>query len=335
MNMREIAAVVLEKSEKPLRSQDIWKETIRLGLDKQLNYTGKTEPHLNLYNTLNSDIKNNESSKFVKVSTNPVLFSLKTKHYSAETLDCVISSDSDNDDSETESKNTKEYNESDLHVVLAMYVNSDDHFKCRVKTIRQQEAKKRPKKHDKENVKDIYTYPDLIGVYLPFSDFDQSTAKFCQTIEKTTIKVFSFEMKISLTPSDLRESYFQAVSNSSWANEGYLAAPVISDDPDFTKELSLLNSAFGVGVIQLDVDNPADSRILFPARKKDSIDINMLDKLVCRLAVVKEFCSIIVDSVTATYITRPNFFDVVMEEDNYQEYKKKNNGIMMISGRKK
>jgi hypothetical protein len=63
--------------------------------------------------------------------------------------------------------------------------------------------------------------------------------------------VFSFELKKSLSFGNLREAFFQAVSNSSWANEGYLVAAEISQDEDFLSELRRLSSSFGIGVVQL------------------------------------------------------------------------------------
>ena len=48
-----------------------------------------------------------------------------------------------------------------------------------------------------------------------------------------------------------RESFFQAVSNSSWANEGYLVAAEIIQDDELLSELECLSIAFGI--IQLDI----------------------------------------------------------------------------------
>jgi hypothetical protein len=40
-------------------------------------------------------------------------------------------------------------------------------------------------------------------------------------------------MKKNLNFTNLREYYFQAVSNSSWANEGYIVALDIDEDESF------------------------------------------------------------------------------------------------------
>jgi hypothetical protein len=95
----------------------------------------------------------------------------------------------------------------------------------------------------------------------------------------TALKLYSFELKKALSFGNLREAFFQAVSNSSWANEGYLAAAEISQDEDFLSELQRLSTSFGIGVIELSFENPDGSKCLYPARERDSIDWDALNKL--------------------------------------------------------
>ncbi len=82
------------------------------------------------------------------------------------------------------------------------------------------------------------------------------------------IKLFSFELKKELNFSNLREYFFQAVSNSSWANESYIVAPFLEEETEFRDELKRLSSAYGVGVIQLDIENPDSCRICLSFRRK-------------------------------------------------------------------
>ena len=65
-----------------------------------------------------------------------------------------------------------------------------------------------------------------------------------------------WSLKKRLSFSNLREAFFQAVSNSSWANEGYLVAADISTDEDFQAELHRLSASFGIAIIQLDIEQP-------------------------------------------------------------------------------
>lgn len=73
---------------------------------------------------------------------------------------------------------------------------------------------------------------------------------------KSVARFFSFDLKRELTFANLRESYFQAVSNSSWAHEGYLAAPNIDDSEDLRDELARFSGSFRIGVVELNLENP-------------------------------------------------------------------------------
>lgn len=55
-------------------------------------------------------------------------------------------------------------------------------------------------------------------------------------------------LKRSVDFANLREAFFQAVSNSSWANESYLvAAKWQTDDDEFTDELARLSQGLELG----------------------------------------------------------------------------------------
>ena len=84
-------------------------------------------------------------------------------------------------------------------------------------------------------------------------------------------KLWSFEVKILLNRSNVREAFFQAVSNSSWANFGYLVAAEV-EGADTMKELRMLYSLHGIGLIKIDIQNSADSQILIPARERLDVD---------------------------------------------------------------
>jgi hypothetical protein len=66
--------------------------------------------------------------------------------------------------------------------------------------------------------------------------------------------------KKELNSSNIRSSFFQAVSNSSWANEGYLVATSISTS-EVEEELRMLSALHGIGVILLNPENPTESEI--------------------------------------------------------------------------
>ena len=64
-----------------------------------------------------------------------------------------------------------------------------------------------------------------------------------------------------------REAFFQAVSNSAWANFGYLVTKDISDKT--MPELQILASLPGIGVIRLDRDLPSKKRIADSSTRKN------------------------------------------------------------------
>jgi hypothetical protein len=103
-----------------------------------------------------------------------------------------------------------------------------------------------------------------------------------------TFKLSAYELKREINgDSELKKAYFQAVSNSSWSNYGYLVAFELSDN--LYDEMERLNQSFGIGIIELDT-NPYQSKILFPAKYRD-LDFKTIDKL-CNMN--KEFEKFIV-----------------------------------------
>ncbi len=100
--------------------------------------------------------------------------------------------------------------------------------------------------------------------------------KFLHHTGQKRHKLFSFELKKELGFSNLKAIYFQAVSNSTWANEGYLV--VFDIDYEVLNELRRLNQSFGIGVIKLE-SKISDSKILLPAKERE-IDILTLNMLV-------------------------------------------------------
>ncbi len=199
-------------------------------------------------------------------------------------------------------------NERDLHPLLTTFVGSNGHFRCRTKTIHHEISVKGPHGSDR------WSYPDLVGVYYLFDDYEGETVGLIETLRDNPYKVFSFEMKWKLDTGTLREKYFQAVSNSSWANEGYIVAPTISTEESFLDDLSRLVNAFGIGVIRLDVENIEQSEILYPAAQRDRLDWATVDRLVARNADFKRFVADI-NADAKTGMVRGSFETAISPEE--------------------
>ncbi len=167
----------------------------------------------------------------------------------------------------------KTYEERDLHKLLSSYLKNSDTYS---KTIF----------HEQSNGKDnnqIWTHPDMIGI--KFLNLQSKISQnFLKSINRVdTFKLSSYELKREInSDSELKKAFFQAVSNSSWANYGYLVAFEFSNS--LNEEISRLNQSFGIGIIELNA-NPYQSKVLFPAVYRD-LDFKTIDKL-CKMN--KEF----------------------------------------------
>ncbi|QHE84734.1 HrgA protein [Hydrogenophaga sp. BPS33] len=116
-----------------------------------------------------------------------------------------------------------------------------------------------------------WLHPDMVGLEELAAGWSYEMKSLSAKSGAQQAKLWSFEVKVDVPRGKVREYYFQAVSNSSWANYGYLVAVNIKDDA--MTELRLLNELHGIGVIRLNPDNPADdSAIEIPARERLEVD---------------------------------------------------------------
>ena len=58
-----------------------------------------------------------------------------------------------------------------------------------------------------------------------------------------------------------------------------MVAANIADDPDFRDDVERLSSAFGIGIIKLNLEDPDSTDIQFPAKPKDFLDWDTVNKL--------------------------------------------------------
>lgn len=164
----------------------------------------------------------------------------------------------------------KTYDERDLHKPLSSYLKITAIYS---KTIFHEQST-----YGKDS-NQIWTHPDMIGIrFLNLQT--KASQNFLKSINRVdTFKLSSYELKREInSDSELKKAFFQAVSNSSWANYGYLVAFEFSDS--LMEEMERLNQSFGIGVIELKA-NPYQSKILFQPRYRD-LDFKTIDKL-CKI----------------------------------------------------
>ncbi|KKQ76421.1 MAG: hypothetical protein US99_C0072G0002 [Candidatus Daviesbacteria bacterium GW2011_GWF2_38_6] len=164
--------------------------------------------------------------------------------------------------------------ESTLHPYLVKFVYGRFNVFC--KTIN---ALKTAKQKDKIGK---WTNPDIVGVnpiILNLNPLFQKEVEKLGMLSTKVMQFYSFELKLKIDKSNLIESYFQAVSNSSWANLGYLVVGDLDTDAVFLSNLTRLNNGYGIGVIKLDINDPSKSEIIVSAREKEVVDINFMNFL--------------------------------------------------------
>lgn len=163
------------------------------------------------------------------------------------------------------------YAERDLHKLLSSYLKSTDIYS---KTIFHEQSKTGIDSNQ------TWTHPDIVGVrFLNLQN--KASQNLLKAINKVdTFKLYSYEIKREIySDTELKKAFFQAVSNSSWANYAYLVAFEFSDS--LIEELERLNQSFGIGIIELNA-NPYESKVLFQPTFRN-LDFKTIDKL-CKIS---------------------------------------------------
>lgn len=306
MNFIELAEQVIETVKLPLTINEIWEKGIELGLDKKLNTKGKT-PSATLGARLYIDIRDNENSKFVPVGKRPMRFGMKniTQNENIQNAPIIIE------------PKIEKFNERDLHPLLVKFADTFYHFRgAKLKTIFHENSTKSKKGYNK------WLHPDLVGVYFSFNDqirkYEPVIINFQNDFSIVATKLFSFELKIKIDTTNLREYYFQAVSNSSWANEGYLVALKVDDE--IIDEVRRLANSFGIGLIKLDADNIEEGQILVPATNRKQLDIDAMDRLASEN---KDFSAFLQNIMDDNKIKKVNSkYDKVLDDNEFEKYLK-------------
>ncbi len=180
--------------------------------------------------------------------------------------------------------------ERSLHPLLCAFLNSDSDNNF-TKTIHHETST------FKGDDAQTWIHPDLVNLRL---ELPQDTV--CQSLlnslnKNDSMLLSSYEMKRSIhSDNELKHYFFQAVSNSSWANYGWLAALDI-DENKLYEEMKRLNQTFGIGIIHLNA-NAFSSSVLFPAKYR-ALDFRTIDKLCGINPDIREFMDYVVKLINA------------------------------------
>ena len=170
----------------------------------------------------------------------------------------------------------KNFDERSLHKLFCSYLRTRSIY---AKTIFHEKSSSRVDSAQK------WVHPDIVGVQFEEFKNDATLSLLKATEPKETVHLYSYELKRKIESDyQLKQYYFQALSNSNWANFGYLVAFEINDGLD--EEMERLNNAYGIGIIQMQDGNWT---ILYPAREK-ALDYNTIEKL---NNLNRDFCTFI------------------------------------------
>ncbi|GAA7180292.1 HrgA protein [Helicobacter pylori] len=284
MKPRDIGIIqsVLEIIKEPIKVTEIYdkaKELFEEGkIENMFDYGGNT-PDQTASSYIYTALNKGEELPFCKVQEKPVLIALK-----GAARELVLNAE------KPSAPSTKIAHERDLHSFLTYMAINNENLKCYTKTIFHEESLKSPKGMDR------WLYPDMVGVRFLHAELsNENLIAFSKKFDTLPVKLVSFELKKEISVHNCRECYFQAISNSSWANEGYLVGHHINThDSKLMDLLKRLHASFGIGVIDLRTDEDK-SAILLNAKYKEKIDYTVASELSAKNEKFSAFLKSVVD----------------------------------------
>lgn len=300
MTFLDLAVAVMDESDEALSVGEIWTRAKEAGLTQQLGSSGKT-PVATLGAQLYTSVKKPDSL-FIKLGARPAKFMLATAAAGIGDAGLAVAAQR-----MPVVAQTGGFKERELHQLLVWF--ADRQFGAACRTVFHERSQKRGAKQDE------WIHPDIVGFSLLALDWDQSVVELARASRAPLTRLYSFELKKRLDFPSLRSSFFQAVSNSSWANEGFLVAVEIDEDPDFWDELGRLSMSFGIGVIQLDISAPEASRVALPARGRDEIDWETATRIATLNPNFHEFIDSTAKSARINQLAIPDFDPVPSDDE--------------------
>lgn len=167
---------------------------------------------------------------------------------------------------------TEKISEHDLYPKLMQFLAQEWDLYC----LRIDEKRSKNNRGSKGNQ---WLHPDIVAMQTMDKQWAEDIRQCVKLGSGQNAALWSFEVKLVLNGANVRESFFQAVSNSSWANEGYLVtAAIVGEHTE--EELRILSALHGIGVIVLNTDDLSESEILLSAKRKTEIDWQSVNRIV-------------------------------------------------------
>ncbi|GAA7463766.1 COG2958 family protein [Helicobacter pylori] len=298
----EIIQSVLEIIKEPIKVTEIYdkaKELFEKGEITNMFDCGGNTPHQSVSAFIYTALNKGEELPFCKVQEKPALIALKS---AAKEL--VLNA------LKPSTTSVRIVHERDLHPFLTYMAINNENLKCYTKTIFHEESSKSIKGTDR------WLYPDMVGVRFLHAELsNENLIAFSKKFDTLPVKLVSFELKREISVHNCRECYFQAISNSSWANEGYLVGRHIdTHNPQLMDLLKRLHASFGIGVIDLRTDEDK-SAILLNAKYKEKIDYTVALELSEKNKEFSAFLKSVVDYDPAHSYRYKDEFDEIKKKE--------------------
>lgn len=161
--------------------------------------------------------------------------------------------------------------EQDLYPMLMAFLDQEFHLLCR-------RINEKTSKNSYGNGGNHWLHLDVVALAALDQSWHGSVRDCVRNGANNSVQLWSFEVKKHLTRANVRHFFFQAVSNSSWANLGYLV--VTGLDNNVENELQMLSGLHGIGVLLLNTDSLFDSQILIPAKIRSEVDWLSVNRIV-------------------------------------------------------
>jgi hypothetical protein len=175
--------------------------------------------------------------------------------------------------------------EHNLYPILIDYLKTELNLYC-------QRIDEKRSKNSRGSGGNQWLHPDIVAMQPVDKEWNELIRSCVKQGAGQSVRLWSFEVKKELTGSNARKSFFQAVSNSSWANEGYLVATSISDS-SVEQELRMLSALHGIGVILLNPENPSESEMMLPAKSKAEVDWQSVNRILVENADFKDYIELV------------------------------------------
>ena len=271
----------LKKANKPKTVKEIY-EGIKNDIGE---HSG--DPYYTLSGILSQNLKKSTSKLFVVNYDIPRTIWLKDRKDELKSLGIHIK---DEDNESIDATNVSDINEieyeKDMYPIIVDLLQEDSIYAKRINEKLTEKGKKGLNK---------WINPDIVGVKYFFEEHNDDVNELMINNASPIFELYSYEVKKEITLGNIKECYFQAVSNSSWANYGYLVCDKFDEgNEDLITEIERLVGSYGIGLIIIEGKKIKKK---FTAKYKVKLDYPTIENLYGKNEDFRAFIEKVNDSV--------------------------------------